>query len=224
MSIMIVRAAIIYFAVTILIRFMGKRQIGEMQPSELVITLLISEVAARPIVEPTIPLITSISVLIILVAFEILISVINIKSVWVRTAIQGHPVTVIKDGQVDPVALKKLRISATDLLSALRQKDVFDIGQVYFAVYETNGKLSVLLKKRHSPPTASDLNIETDEDALPNAVICDGKIMKNNLKDSKMNLQKIEKFLSGKGFCPKDILIMAVNSDGTITLIEDKKQ
>ncbi len=147
MAVLFIRAVILYAAVIFVIRLMGKRQIGEMQPSELVITILISEVASLPLQDKGIPVLYALVPLFVFVSFEIILSALSLKSRKLRTLMQGHEVIVIKNGKVDIEALRTLRMTFDDLEGALRQKDVFDVKEVSCAIFETNGKLSVLLKK-----------------------------------------------------------------------------
>ena len=132
MAVTLIRATVLYAIIIFLIRLMGKRQIGELQPSELVITMLLSEIASIPMQDNTIPIVNSIVALFVLVAFEILTSAAGLKSYRLRSFLQGHPVIVIRDGKIDMKALKKLRMTVNDLLTALREKDVFEISQVSF--------------------------------------------------------------------------------------------
>lgn len=148
MAVLFIRAVILYVAVIFVIRLMGKRQIGEMQPSELVITILISEVASLPLQDKGIPVLYALVPLFVFVSFEIIQSALSLKSRKLRNLMQGHEVTVIKNGKVDMQALRTLRMTLDDLNGALRQKDVFDIKEVSYAIFETNGKLSVKLKNQ----------------------------------------------------------------------------
>ncbi len=148
MAVLFIRAVILYVTVIFVIRLMGKRQIGEMQPSELVITILISEVASLPLQDKGIPVLYALVPLFVFVSFEIIQSALSLKSRKLRNLMQGHEVTVIKNGKVDMQALRTLRMTLDDLNGALRQKDVFDIKEVSYAIFETNGKLSVKLKNQ----------------------------------------------------------------------------
>lgn len=149
MAVLFIRAVILYAAVIFMIRLMGKRQIGEMQPSELVITILISEVASLPLQDNGIPMLYAIVPLFVFVSFEIIQSALSLKSQKLRNLMQGHEVTVIKNGKVDMQALRTLRMTVDDLEGALRQKDVFDVSEVSCAIFETNGKLSVKLNNQN---------------------------------------------------------------------------
>ena len=144
MSILILRTFILYAAVIIAVRIMGKRQIGELEPSELVVTILISELAAVPMQDPGIPIISGILPIIILVIIEVIISVITLKNSRTRKFFFGSSVIVIENGKVNFKELKKARVNLDEINEELRQKDVFDITQVKYAILESNGKLSVM--------------------------------------------------------------------------------
>lgn len=214
MAVTLVRAVVLYVMVIFLIRLMGKRQIGELQPSELAVTILVSEIASIPMQDNSIPILNSVIALFVLVAFEIISSALSLKSPKVRSYIQGHPVIVIRDGTIDYKALKKLRMTVNDLVSALRQKDVFDFSQISYAIFETNGKISVLLKPKYRNSTASDVNIYPEDKGMPFAVICDGEILEDVVKDAGYNLTEIKKMVLSSKLSADKILIMSVDSSG----------
>lgn len=214
MAVTLVRAVVLYVMVIFLIRLMGKRQIGELQPSELAVTILVSEIASIPMQDNSIPILNSVIALFVLVAFEIISSALSLKSPKVRSYIQGHPVIVIRDGTIDYKALKKLRMTVNDLVSALRQKDVFDFSQISYAIFETNGKISVLLKPEYRNSTASDVNIYPEDKGMPFAVICDGEILEDVVKDAGYNLTEIKKMVLSSKLSADKILIMSVDSSG----------
>ena len=214
MAVTLIRAALLYATVIFLIRLMGKRQIGELQPSELVMTILISEIASIPMQDNNIPIAHSVAALFLLVSFEILTSAISLKSYKLRTVLQGHPVIVIRNGQIDMKALKKLRMTVNDLVSALRQKDVFEISQISYAIFETNGQISVLLKPEYRNSTAKDLDIYPADNGMPFAVICDGKIIEDTVTESGLDTDKIKKLIISSKVPLEEIVIMTVTADG----------
>lgn len=214
MAVTLVRATILYIIVIFLIRLMGKRQIGELQPSELVITMLVSEIASIPMQDNSIPILNSVVALFVLVAFEIISSVLSLKSHKIRSYIQGHPVIVIRNGIIDYKALKKLRMTVNDLVSALRQKDVFDFSQISYAIFETNGKISVLLKPEFRNSTAADVNSYPKDKGMQFAVICDGEIIEDVVRDSGYDLSAVKKLALTNRIPVEKILIMSVDSDG----------
>ncbi|MBQ9531116.1 MAG: DUF421 domain-containing protein [Eubacterium sp.] len=147
MTIIVLRSVIIYLIVVLAVRIMGKRQLGELNPHEFVITILISAVATIPIQESSIPLSYSILPIMVFVSFEVLESAISMKSEFFRNMIDGKPIYIIKNGKLQHKELKRLRFTIDDLNDALRQKDIFDINEVKNAVVETNGSLSVQKKE-----------------------------------------------------------------------------
>ena len=215
MAVTLIRATVLYAIIIFLIRLMGKRQIGELQPSELVITMLLSEIASIPMQDNPIPIVNSIVALFVLVAFEILTSAAGLKSYRLRSFLQGHPVIVIRDGKIDMKALKKLRMTVNDLLTALREKDVFEISQVSYAIFETTGKISVLLKPEHRNSTAADLNLSPRDSGMPFAVICDGRIIEDTVKESPLDTSEVKKLVISSKIPLKEIIIMTVDSNGT---------
>ncbi len=215
----IIRVVILYFFVTIAIRIMGKRNIGELQPTELVITLLLSEFAAIPIEDNSIPLINSIIPVMILISLEILNSVISMKSTTFRNLSDGNALLIIKDGKLDQKQLKKLRLTVDDVLSALRQKDVFDINEVSFAVIETNGTLSVLLKPEFQNATKKDVNIKTKSDGFTCPVIIDGVVIKKNLEYCDISKETIEKILEKKNVHKKQVFLMNIDKSKNAEII-----
>lgn len=224
MAVTLIRAVILYAVIIIMIRLMGKRQIAQLQPSELVITILISEIASTPIQDTNAPIFTSLGALFVLVAFEVLTSAIGLKSNKLRSLLQGHSVIVIRQGEIQMKELKKLRMTIGDLISALRQKDVFDVSQVDYAVFETNGQISVLLKAEHRNTTAGDMNISVKDSGMPFAIICDGKIIEETVSQSGIDIKKIERAVKKSKIPKSDILLMTICPDGTSFFSRKEKE
>lgn len=223
MFVTLIRTVILYvFAITS-IRIMGKRQIGELQPSDLVITLLISQIISIPIQDTDIPLVNTLIPILLLVGFEIITSVFNMKSIKFRSFMQGNPVVVIKDGNINQKLLKDLRFTVDDLLESLRQKDVFDISQVQYAIVETNGQLSVLLKPEYDTVTKDDLKIDSEPQGYKCPVVIDGKIVSQDFEICNMTTTKVERIARKKNIQTKDILLMTVDSSGNHTIIRKEK-
>lgn len=223
MAVTLIRATIMYAVIILMIRLMGKRQIAQLQPSELVITILISEIASEPVQNSDIPILKTAVSLFVLVAFEILSSAIGLKSNRFRTLMQGHSVIVIKNGKIEKQALKKLRMTVGDLISALRQKDVFDISKVSYAVFETNGQISILMKPGFENATAEDVHKTAKNSGMPFAVICDGKIIEDTVAQSGIEIKRIENAVKKSKVPIEEILLMTIQPDGT-TYIERKEK
>lgn len=223
MAVTLIRATVMYAVIILMIRLMGKRQIAQLQPSELVITILISEIASEPVQNSDIPILKTAVSLFVLVAFEILSSAIGLKSNRFRTLMQGHSVIVIRNGKIEKQALKKLRMTVGDLISALRQKDVFDISKVSYAVFETNGQISILMKPGFENATAEDVHKTAKNSGMPFAVICDGKIIEDTVAQSGIEIKRIENAVKKSKVPIEEILLMTIQPDGT-TYIERKEK
>lgn len=221
MIVTIMRTVILYIFVTLGIRLMGKRQIGEMQPNELVVTLLISEIAAIPLQDTTQPILNGVVAIFVLVVLEILISVLSMKSLFMRKIMNGKSAVIIKNGVIDQHAMRSVRMTVLDLVELLRGQAVFDISTVAFAVLEVNGNLSVLLKSGEQPATASDLNIPERTALLPLPVISDGKIIEESLKAIAISREALIKRL--KGTPVPDIFLMTMDRSGNTSIIKRRE-
>lgn len=202
---------------------MGKRQLGELQPTELVITILLSEIASIPMENNDVPMINSIFAALLLVCLEIINSVIIMKSTKIRYLLQGKPAVVINDGVLDQKKLKALRFTADDILDQLRQKDIFEISQVQYAVVETNGSLSVMKKQQYDSPVNEDFGIKSSPQGIPVLVINDGKYIESAIKDSGFEMKAIEKILRKEKVEVKDIIILLLDKYNNYTLIKKEK-
>lgn len=224
MFITLIRTSVLYLFVIAIMRLMGKRQIGELQPTELVITLLLSEIIAIPMQDNDISLVSAIVPVLVLVGFEILISVVSLKSVKIRSLMQGNSIIIIRDGKLDLEKIKELRFTIDDVLEALRQKDIFDISKVQYAVVETNGTISVMLKPEYEPVTREDLRLEAPDSGMPCAVIVDGRIIKTDFDSCNMTMEKLKKIIKKDKINVPNTLLMTINKKGNKTIIgKDQK-
>ena len=212
----LIKGLIIYSMLTVAIRFMGKRQIGELQPGELVITMVLSEVATMPLQDDKFPVLSGISLVFLFVTLELLSSFLAMKFRPYRTLIQGHSVLIIKDGHLLKENLSMIRYSTDDLIEALRLKDVFDISQVQYAYIETNGSVSVRLKKSDEPVTPKDLNVPCRENSLPCLVISDGKVINRDFSLCGMTPEKLDKILNKNNLTVSEVFLMTADSQGNI--------
>lgn len=220
MLISVIRTVIIYFFVIAAIRLMGKRQIGDMQPGELVVTLLISEIAAIPLQDSSQPLILGISAMFTLVALEIIISIAAMKSLTVRKLISGKSVVVIKNGVIDQKAMERVRLTVLDLIELLRAQDVFSLDSVAYAVLEVNGSLSVLLKEEKQPLTLEDTTGKTIKQGMPLPVISDGKIIEESISALELCREDIMKIILANGLELRQVFLLSLDRYGNFTLIK----
>ncbi|GAB6085423.1 YetF domain-containing protein [Alkaliphilus crotonatoxidans] len=187
MLIIFLRALILYVVVVVVFRMMGKRQVAQMQPFELVIALLIAELAATPMENTAIPLIYGIIPILTLLAAQVIVSFLSIKSEGFRELICGKPSLIISKGQIVQKEIKRLRINMNDLLEQLRGKDYPNLSDVEYAILETNGQLSIIPKVKKRNVIVEDLDLNPDHEELPITLIVDGKIMRHNLNKSGHN-------------------------------------
>lgn len=209
MSIMFIRSLILYVLVVFAVRLMGKRQLGELQPSELVITILVSDIATLPLEDSNIPLIIGVTPIFALVCFEVVVSHISLKFPALRKMISGSPKIIISNGKIDADVMKELRFSVDDLLMSLREKDIFDLDDVQYAVVETTGTLS-----------AMDKDCGTSDP--PMLVVSDGKILSAAIRSVGLENIHIKKILSSEGIKLEDTLIMTVDRSGKYFIADNK--
>ena len=195
MFIVFLRVLIIYVTVLIFLRLMGKRQIGEMQPYEVVITLIIADLATLPMSDTNIPLLNGILPLAILVLIHYFITLLTRKSVKIRNFMSGKPIIVISPNGIEYQALKDLNMNIDDILEMLRQCNYYNLDQVLYAIIETNGKMSVVPTSANAPVTVQDLNLNNPPICLPKIIVSDGKVIKEDLKQMKLDIKKLNKIL-----------------------------
>lgn len=224
MLINFVRAIIIYILVLIVMRLMGKREIGQLQPFELVISIMIADLASIPMTDPGVPIFNGLVPILGLLAMHLLITVLNIKSVNIRKITCGKPTILVYRGKIDEEALRKERFTVSELQERLRGKEIFNLGDVEFAILETNGEVSVIQKpnKRNSIP--EDFNIMPEYEGLPYDLVVDGKIMYENLtkigKNERWLKNQIDKFKT----TPENVLIATMDGKGNFFCQEKSKK
>ena len=202
-----IRTVIFYFTLIIFLRIMGKRQIGELRPSEFAVTLLIADMAAIPMQSGSIPLINGLIPIAVLLILEMILSVVTLKSRRLRTVISGHPLTVIDNGKIRQDIMKMLRLNTDELCEALRLQGITDLGKVRYAVVETNGQMSIF---------------QNDDDSLFYTVISDGIIDKKPMERLGVTQEKLTRLIRSHGYrSEKEIFLMCINKDGK-TFIEGK--
>lgn len=224
MSITLLRAIIIYIFITVAMRVMGKRQIGELNPQELVITILISAVATVPLENNGMPLANSLIPIAIFISFEIINSTLSMKSIKFRALIKGKPRFIIKDGKIQQSELTKLRFTIDDLTDAVRQAGVFDISQVANAIVETNGVVSVQKKSEYAPLTPKDIGIKTEDAEVPITAIVDGKVVADCFGNVNIDENEAKLIAILNGEQPQNILVMTIKNDGTAYIVAKEEQ
>ncbi|PJI07687.1 MULTISPECIES: YetF domain-containing protein [Clostridium] len=215
MFIIMIRTIILYFLVVLTMRLMGKRQIGQLQPFELVIAIMISELASLPMQDTRIPLIHGIIPIITLLILEISLSLIQLKSEKARTLLCGEPTLLINKGKIDVSALKSQRLNINDLMEELRLKNYYNVEDIEFAILETSGQISLIPKTQLTNATKEDLKLKTKQEVVPVTLILDGKVNVKNIKYIKKDAEWLMKQLEkNKINSPEDVFIALINSKG----------
>lgn len=213
------RTVVLYLAVILGVRIMGKRQIGELQANELVVTILISELAAIPLQDMGRPVSNGLVAIFTLILLELLLSAVALKSSKARRAMSGTPTIVIKDGRIDQKALRSLRMTADDLMEALRQLNMFHVEDVDFAIVETNGKVSALLRPEKISATAQMVNAVSPPTGLPCVVVNDGTIQPRSLEFVSMTEADVHKQLKKKHLELKEVFLMIADRTNDVIVV-----
>lgn len=220
----IARTVLMYIFVSIGVRLMGKRQIGDMQPTELVVTLLISEIAAIPLQDVSQPISIGLIAIFILVLLEIVASVMVLKNLRLRRIFSGKAVAVIKNGEIDQKAMRNVRMTVFDLVEMLRMQGIFDLDDIESAFLEVNGNLSVRQKPMRAPATPEQLGINVPDGGLSMTVISDGTVVDASLEFLNMTREDLNIILKNENKRQKDIFVMTLNSKGESIIVEKENK
>lgn len=210
------RAIILYLIVLIVMRLMGKREIGQLQPFELAISIMIADLASIPMTEIGIPIFNGIIPILGLLVMHLIISVINLKSLRAREIICGKPNILIYRGKINEKALKKERFTINELQERLRGNNVVNLGDVEYAILETSGEVTVIQKPEKRNTIPEDFNIKPDYEGIPYDLVIDGKIMNQNLKIIGKNYEWLKKEVKKFNINPEEALVVTIDSKGQI--------
>ncbi len=223
MAIMLIRSIIIYCIVLVIIRFMGKRQVGEMQPFELVITLIIADLACNPMSELSVPLLHGVIPILTLMVLHFFICFLSRKSLKFRYLISGKPAIVITPKGINYKELQKLNMTVDDLIEAMRGAQYFSIEDIAYAIIETNGNMCILPKSKATPVTREDLKISAEDSAMSVNIVIDGTLISENVKLAKLSQNFIDLCLKKAGLNSiKNILLLTIDNNGNCFLQSKK--
>ena len=222
---LIIRSVIIYTLVLVVFRLMGKRQLGQLQPFEFVITLIIADLATIPMSEINVPLLHGLVPLVTIALIHFLIGFLSRKSINLRRMFNGKPIIVVSPNGVEYDALKQLNMDFNDLCEALREANVFSLDEIQYAIIETNGQLSVMQTANSAPLTASDMQIKKQPAALPIMLVCDGKKIPKNMQVAKIDENFLYAQIKKAGaFRFRDVLIATIDNNGKMYVqVKNKK-
>lgn len=224
MTISLIRTLLLYALILGAVRLMGKRQISELQTSELVVTLLISDIAAIPMQDTGQPLLSGLLPIAILVFCEIVTSVLMLKSSRARRLICGRPIVVIDDGRIVQSELLRLRMTTEDLCEELRQKDVFCLEDVAYAIVETNGRMSVVRRPEKEPPTAALCGLLPPDNGIEAVVVSDGCVSDFSLQLIRKSRGWLDGVLRGKNVAVRDIFLMTADTAGQYRIVKKERR
>lgn len=216
MLITFIRAIFLYIVVLIVMRLMGKREIGQLQPFELAISILIADLAAVPMSDPGIPITNGIIPILGLLVMHLLISWINIKSLKAREIVCGKPAILIYRGKIEEKTLQKERFTINELQERIRGNNVVNIGDVEYAILETSGQVTVIQKPNKRNAIPEDFNIMPEYEGIPYDLVVDGKIMYDNLKKIQKDDIWLKKQVNKFGYEPEEALIVTLDGKGQI--------
>ena len=225
MAIVIIRTAIIYFALLLAMRLMGKRQLGEMELSEFVVASLIADLASHPLQDMGIPMVNGLVPIFTLFCFEILIAGVSLKSIRLRTLLFGRPSVLVTRGTIDQREMHANRFTVDELMQELRSQGLFDLSQVEYAILETDGRLNVIPYPSQLPPTAVQLGVAVQDDGSALIVVSEGRVIGANLKRLGLDADWLRKELKRRGVeSPKDVYLMTVDHGGRSYFAEKEKK
>ncbi len=216
---MIWRTLLFYGLLVLVVRMLGKRQIGQMEPAEFVVTMLLANLATIPMENPDAPITHGLVPIAIVVGGELLMAYLTLRSIKIRKLLCGKPVILIEEGRISEENLRRTRINLDELTMHLREKNIFDLSQVKFAILETNGQLSTLLYSKNCPASAEESGIAVEETELPITVISDGRLLHDNLQAADKDVHWVEQELKRRNCSQNQVLLLTVDRSGRIYFV-----
>ena len=214
-----IRTIILYLILIAVVRLMGKRQIGQMEPAEFVVTMLVANLAAIPMQDGGIPLFSGVVPILTVLGVELVLATASLSSVWVRRVLCGKPVILIENGKINQRALKATRVTLDELTGHLREKDVLDIQSVQYAILETNGNLSVFPWPKEAPASAKEAGIQVKAQYLPVTIIEDGYLYEENLPVAKKDKKWVQRILDEHRSSLNQTWLLTVDAKGHVLYI-----
>ncbi len=220
----LLRTIIIYISLLIIMRLMGKRQIGELEISDLVTTFLLSEIASLPITDTNIPLSFALIPMVVLLTFEVVSSWLLSRYPALKKLLAAVPATLIIDGQIQRREMLRSRISIDELIGELRQNGITDVSEVKYAILEQNGKITVIQKSEYKPITPDTLNLAVKESGIEHIVINDGKVNKHSLTLLGMKTKDIDDILNSRRLKKKEIYLMLIDDTKKVKIFKKESR
>ena len=212
------RAVFLYLVVIAVIRLLGKRQLGQLEPSEVAVTMLIADLASFPMQETGISILSGIVPILAVLGMEVVLSFLSMRNIKIRKMLCGKPVILMENGRFLQENMRKNRVTLDELISQLRQNNVIDPSVVQYAILETGGNLSVFVRGEERPATAKEAGITPQPDSLPVTIISDGRILEENLHRAGKDTRWLQKILSKEKLTPQETFLLTVDSDNKISV------
>ena len=223
MGIVLIRSIILYLAIILALRLMGKRQMGELQPTEFVITLLIAEVAAVPMQSNEIPMAYGLISIAVLVSLEVILSTVSLKFPALNELISGRPSIVVENGKICQREMERQRFTVSDLCEELRLQKVSRLADVSYAVLETNGRLSVFLRPQAAPPTRGETGVVAPDDGVIRLAVSDGKVNERVLEALSMTREQLDRMLRERGQTVESTYYCSIDGQGNLVELMEKE-
>ncbi len=214
------RTIVLYGLLLVVVRLMGKRQLGQMEPTEFVVAMMVANLATIPMEDKSMTLSDGIIPILTILGAELLLAYLSIKSIFVRKLLCGKPVILIENGNIIQKNLKKNRITLDELTGHLREKDVLDIRSVQYAILETNGNLSVFPYPQQRPANAQEAGITPQKQSLPITIISDGQVIKDNLKVAGKDMQWVVKQLQKQKSSLENTWMLTVDGQDNVVFFQ----
>ncbi len=219
---MIWRTVLFHGILIVTVRLLGKRQIGQMEPSEFVVTMLLANLATIPMEEPDVPVTHGLVPIALVIAAELLMAFAMLRSIRLRRLLCGKPVILIENGRIVEENLRRTHVNLDELTMHLREQEIFDLTEVKFAILETNGQLSTLLFAKDRPASAKDAGIRASETELPVTLVSDGNLMRENLSVAKRDEKWVEKELQKRNCSLSRTLLLTVDRKGNVYFVKKR--
>ena len=223
MIVVVIRTIIMYAVLIVAMRLMGKRQLGDLQPTELAVTIMLSDIAIIPLQEPGAPILSGIAPIALLVGLELLLSIIMMKSPKLAKIITGNPIVVIRDGKPIWRELKRLRMTVEDLVDGLRELGYFNLEDIELGIVETNGKISVYPKADKQPVTVGDIHPIAPPMPMPCVVLTDGELNTFGMSLCGWWPDRVWKTLKKERVDPKEVMLMTADVEGRYRIIRKEE-
>ena len=224
MSITVIRTAVLYGLLILAVRLMGKRQVAEMEPAEFVVTMLLANLAAVPMQDNGLPLLSGVVPILTVLALELILAVLAMKVLPFRRMLNGVPTLLIRDGRIDQKALASSRVSLDELEQKLREKDVFDCASVAYAILETDGELTVMLRPECQSASRGDLGAACPPARLFYNVISDGVLLPEKLRAAGLDRAWLKQELARRGVKRREVFLLAADGNGNTRFVRKERR